>query len=215
MTSEKTAPYDEAATSLAIRRYEERLAKDPTSLAFAPLADLYRKVGRISDAVAVCREALKRVPRYTTARLVLAKTLVAAGDLETAQAELQIVIEQNPTDAAAHRALADLARQRGDVDAAIRHLEVAAESDPADRDARAMLRLLQAARPGSPESGLARVLRDDVFVTVTFGRICLEHGLVEEAAEIFTRLLRRDPLDPRAREGLEQVLRARSGRKRG
>jgi tetratricopeptide (TPR) repeat protein len=215
LTSEKGAPYDEPATSLAIRRYEERLAKDPASLAFAPLADLYRKVGRISDAVAVCRQGLRRVPRYTTARLILAKTLVAAGDLESAEAELRAVVEQSPKEAAAHRALAELARQRGDVDGAIRHLEVAVEGDPADRDSRAMLRLLQATRLGPPESGLARVLRDDVFVTATFGMICLEQGLVDEAAEIFTRLLRRDPLDQRARDGLEQAFRARSGRKRG
>jgi tetratricopeptide (TPR) repeat protein len=215
LTTEKDAPYDEAATALAIRRYEERLAKDPSSLAFAPLADLYRKVGRIADAVAVCREGLRRVPRYATARLVLAKTLVAAGDLEAAQAELGAVIEQNPRDAPARRALADLARQQGDVDGAIHHLEVAVASDPADRDSRAMLRLLQATRVGSSESGIARVLRDDVFVTRTFGTICLEHGLVEEAAEIFARLLRRDPLDQGARDGLEQAFRARSGRKRG
>ena len=34
---------EDAVAASAIRRYEERLAKDPTSLAFAPLADLYRK----------------------------------------------------------------------------------------------------------------------------------------------------------------------------
>ncbi len=215
MTSEKGAPYDEPATALAIRRYEERLAKDPASLAFAPLADLYRKVGRISDAVAVCREGLKRVPRYTTARLVLAKTLMAAGEPGAAQAELRAIIEQSPRDAPAHRALAEVARQRGDVDAAIHHLEAAVESDPADRDSRAMLRLFQTTRVGPLEPGIGRVLRDDVFVTLTFGVVCLDHGLVEEAAEIFTRLLRRDPLDQRARDGLEHALRARSSRKRG
>jgi len=42
----------------AIRRYEERLAKDPAGLAFAPLADAYRKAGREEDA----RSLLARRP---------------------------------------------------------------------------------------------------------------------------------------------------------
>ena len=37
----------------------------------------------------------------------------------------------------------------------------------------------------------------------------------EEAATVFTRLLRRDPASHAAREGLEQALRARAPRKRG
>lgn len=212
---ERASSYDEASTALAIRRYEERLAKDPGSLAFAPLADLYRKVGRIAEAVALCREGLRRVPRYTTARLVLAKTLVAAGDLEAAQAELGAILEISPTDGPTRRLLADLCRQRGDLDAAIQHLEVAVQADPADRDARTTLRLLQAGGAGPADAGLARVLRDDVFITATFGSVCLEQGLIEEAAEVFTRLLRRDPLNQRARDGLDQTLRARSSRKRG
>ena len=42
---------DDRALAEAIRRHEERLARDPESLAFAQLADLYRKAGRTGDAV--------------------------------------------------------------------------------------------------------------------------------------------------------------------
>ena len=66
---------EEAAVAPAIRRSEERLAKDPGSLAFAPLADLYRKAGRIPEAVQLCRDGLGRFPGYGTARLILAKAL--------------------------------------------------------------------------------------------------------------------------------------------
>ena len=105
-------------------------------------------------------------------------------------------------------------RARGDVDATVRHLQAALRLDPADRESRAALALLTAA-PAGGESGIARVLRDDTFVTVTFGNICLEQGLVEEAATVFTRLLRRDPANHAAREGLEGALRGRVPRKRG
>jgi tetratricopeptide (TPR) repeat protein len=215
LTSAKGGPYDDPATALAIRRYEERLARDPESLAFATLADLYRKVGRIPEAIALCRDGLRRVPHYTTARLILAKTLLAAGELVAARTELEAIAEGSPGDAECHRLLADLHRRRGDLEASVRHLETAVRLDPGDRDAKAALRLLRPGPGGVPEGGLGRILRDDLFVTATFGAVCLEQGLVEEAADIFGRLLRRDPADQRARDGLEQVLRAKSGRKRG
>lgn len=214
MTSPNEAPYDDSATAVAIRRYEERLARDPTSLVFATLADLYRKAGRISEAVALCREGLKRVPRYTTARLILAKAHLAAGELDAARAELNAILELSPGDAQCHRLLAEVHRRRGDLDASVRHLETAVRLDPGDRDSRTALKLLQGGG-GAPEGGLTRVLRDDTFATATFARVCLEQGLVEEAADLFARLVRRDAADVRAREGLEQALRAKSGRKRG
>jgi tetratricopeptide (TPR) repeat protein len=210
LTSRNAPPYDDPA----IRRYEERLAKDPSSLVFAALADLYRKANRIPEAVALCREGLARVPHYTTARLVLAKTYLAAGDLDAAHAELTAILDRSPRDAECHRLLADVRRRRGDVDGAVLHLESALRLDPGDREAKATLRLLRATTAGEAETGIARVLRDDVFATVTFGGVCLAQGLVEEAADVFARLLRRDPDDQRAREGLEQALRAKS-RKRG
>jgi tetratricopeptide (TPR) repeat protein len=61
----------------AMRRHEERLARDPGSLAFAQLADLYRKAGRTQDAIALCRQGLARYPQYATARLILAKAWLA------------------------------------------------------------------------------------------------------------------------------------------
>lgn len=205
-----------SALAPAIRRYEERLARDPSSLVFATLADLYRKVGRVTEAATLCREGLRRVPHYTTARLILAKSLIASGDLEGALGELAVIAEATPNDAQCQRLLAEVHRGRGDVDATVQHLKTAARLDPADRESRAALALLTAERPaGGGESGIARVLRDDTFATVTFGTICLEQGLVEEAATVFTRLLRHDPASHAAREGLEQALRARAPRKRG
>src|SRR5439155_1671900 len=84
LTMQTRAPYnrfdmsvDDPALAAAIRRHEERLARDPASLAFAQLADLYRKAGRTRQAVAVCRNGLLRYPHYTTARLILVKALAA------------------------------------------------------------------------------------------------------------------------------------------
>jgi tetratricopeptide (TPR) repeat protein len=202
------------ALAAAMRRHEERLARDPGSLAFAQLADLYRKAQRIDEAVALCRQGLTRYPQYTTARLILAKACLADGRVEEAAAEVRTALEQSPKDVQCLRLAAEIERRQGRVDAAAEHLERAVKVDPGDREARALLSLLRADPQAAAEgAGLARVLRDDTFVTLTFGTTCLEQGCLDEAAAVFTRLLRKDPNDSGAREGLEQTLRARSRRK--
>jgi tetratricopeptide (TPR) repeat protein len=207
-------PVEDPQTAQAIRRQEERLQRDPASLVFAQLADLYRKVGRTREAIALCREGLARYPHYTTARLILAKALMAEGELEAALAELTAILEVSPKDLQSHRLAAEIQRRRGGVDAVIAHLEAVTRLDPGDRESRALLGLLRTGAGTAAEAdGLGRVLGDDTFVTVTFGRVCLDQGLPEEAAQVFTRLLRGDPNNPEAREGLEQTLRARFRRK--
>ena len=202
------------ALAVAIRRHEERLARDPSSLAFAQLAELYRKAGRTQDAIALCRQGLARYPQYTTARLTLARTCLTEGRLDEAMTELRIVLEATPKDVQCLRLASEIERRRGNIDGAAEYLETAVKHDPSDRESRALLGLLRADPQAAAEaSGLARVLRDDTFVTLTFGAACLDQGCLDEAAAVFTRLLRKDPDNSRAREGLEQTLRARSRRK--
>jgi len=206
-------PVDDTATMAAIRRHEERLQRDPSSLAFAQLADLYRKAGRSRDAVALCRDGLARYPHYATARLILAKALLAEGDQEGALAEVARLLDAAPHDAEAHRLAAEISRRGGRLDAAVEHLEAAVRSDPADRDSRALLGMLRAEAPASESGGIARVLSDDTFVTPVFGALCLDQGLADEAAHVFTRILRKNPDNAEARAGLEQALRTRLRRK--
>lgn len=209
----KPAATDDAVVAAAIRRAEERLQRDPASLVFAQLADLYRKAGRTREAVALCREGLGRVPQYATARLILAKALLAEGALDEAVAEIETILAASPNDVPTRRLAAETERRRGRVDRAAEHLDVVVAADRTDRESRALLAVLRAAPGADESSGLARVLRDDTFVTPSFGAVCLEQGAPEEAALIFTRLLRRDPNHAGARDGLEQALRARLRRK--
>jgi hypothetical protein len=67
----------------------------------------------------------------------------------------------------------------------------------------------------SDNSALKQLLADDTFVTMSFARVCLEQGLVDEAAQIFLRLLGRDLRHVGAREGLEEALRLKTQRRKG
>jgi len=220
LTTQSTAPYNRSIMSVddalaaAIRRHEERLARDPASLAFAQLADLYRKAGRTREAVALCRNGLVKHPHYTTARLILAKALATEGALDQALAEIGAILDVTPQDVQCHRLAAEIHRRLGHIDRAVTHLEAAVRLEPADRESRSLLGLLRATpAPAGEASGLARVLADDTFATLAFGTLCLEQGCVEEAAQAFTRILRKDPDNHAARERLETTLRARARRK--
>jgi Flp pilus assembly protein TadD len=219
LTTQTTDPYkdlvmpaDDSTLSSAIRRLEERVGRDPSSLAFAHLADLYRKTGRSRDAVTLCRQGLARYPHYTTARLILAKALLAEGELDQALGEVQTILDANPGEAEAHRLAAEVHRRLGRLDTAVEHLEAVVRLDPADREARALLALLAVPPAGEP-SGLGRILSDDTFATVAFGTLCVEQGLGEEAVQVFARIIRKDPDNADARTGLEAALRLRLRRK--
>jgi len=139
LTTQTSAPYNRLAMPVndpaivgAIRRQEERLARDPASLAFAQLADLYRKAGRTRDAVALCRDGLARYPHYTTARLILAKALAADEQLAAALVELNAILEVSPKDLQCHLLSAEVHRRLGHIDEAVKHLEQAVELKPED-----------------------------------------------------------------------------------
>ena len=206
---------EDPVAAVAIKRYEERLARDPASLAFAPLADAYRKAGRSREAINLCREGLGRFPHYTTARLILAKAHLDDGNPEAALGELGIIVQAAPKDPQAHRLAAEIHRKAGRWEEARQHLERVVKLDAGDRESRLMLETLAAkGRPGEG-SPLGRVLADDTFATMSMGVLCIEQGLSDEAAQIFLRLNRKNPGDTRARARLEEALRARTQKRKG
>ena len=96
----------------ALRR---RIEKDPTSIAFAQLAEEYRRIGDYLAAVKVCRDGLARHPGYLSAQVTLGRALMELGQFDEASRELEGVLRTAPDNLAAIRALADIHQRRGDV----------------------------------------------------------------------------------------------------
>lgn len=191
------------------------MARDPGSLAFAALADAYRKAGRSRQAIELCREGLRRFPEYATARLILAKALRDGGDPEGALAEVRLILERNPADAQAHRLAGELERAVGRISDAVAHLRQAVALDPSDRESRQQLEMLDGATRSAGNSALQRLLADDTFATISFGTLCLNQGLTDEAAQVFLRILRREPGHGAARRKLDETLRVKTQRRKG
>jgi tetratricopeptide (TPR) repeat protein len=97
-----------------IDELKRRVQQDPASIAFAALADEYRRAGLFHDAVETCRAGLQRHPAYVSARVTLGRSLVELGEFQEATEHLEQVLRSAPENLAAIRALADLHRRNGE-----------------------------------------------------------------------------------------------------
>jgi tetratricopeptide (TPR) repeat protein len=165
------------ADDARIEALRKRLQKDPGSIAFAQLAEEYRRAGRFSEAIDVCRAGLARHPGYLSARVTLGRALLEVGDIESAQRELTDVLRVAPDNLSAIRGIAEVHRKKGEIPEALEQFRSAFEMAGPDptieevvRDLRreAMVAVLPApgggaappAAPG-PGAGAVPVVRAD------------------------------------------------------
>ena len=73
-----------------------RVLRDPASIAFAQLAEEYRRAGALEEAVEVCRAGLARHAGYLSARVTLGRALLELGQLDAALEELNAVLAGAP-----------------------------------------------------------------------------------------------------------------------
>jgi tetratricopeptide (TPR) repeat protein len=90
-----------------------RVQQDPSSIAFAQLAEEYRRASMFQEAVDVCHSGLEVHPSYLSARVTLGRSLVELGQLGEAQLELAQVLQSAPENLAAIRGLADVYHRQG------------------------------------------------------------------------------------------------------
>src|SRR6187551_2451607 len=91
-----------------IEELRRRVQLDPASIAFAALAEEYRRLGRNEDAIATCRSGLQRHPAYLSARVTLGRALIEMGEYDAAREELETVLRSAPENLAAIRGLAQI-----------------------------------------------------------------------------------------------------------
>jgi tetratricopeptide (TPR) repeat protein len=89
-----------------IEELRRRVQMDPASIAFAALAEEYRRQGRHEEAIETCRAGLQRHPSYLSARVTLGRALIETGEYDAASEELQTVLRSAPENLAAIRGLA-------------------------------------------------------------------------------------------------------------
>ena len=110
-----------------------RIQKDPSSIAFAQLAEECRRAGQFQESVDICRAGLDIHAGYLSARVTLGRALVELNQLEEAQTELELVLKSAPENLAAIRGVADIHHRRGELKEALTYYRTAlalARNDP-------------------------------------------------------------------------------------
>lgn len=130
------------ADNSRIDELRRRVQLDPASIAFAALAEEYRRAGHYEEAIATCQAGLQRHPAYLSARVTLGRSLLEIGRYDEAREELEHVLRAAPENLAAIRGLAEIHHRMGELPEALEQYR----SAPAPA----------AARPGEPQEEAAR-----------------------------------------------------------
>src|SRR5882672_3426396 len=136
-----------------------RVHKDPSSIAFAQLAEELRRAGQYQESIDTCRAGLVLHPGYLSARVTLGRALLERNQLEEAQGELEHVLKNAPENLAAIRGLGEIHHRRGELKEALAQYRAAlalARNDPDLEETVAQLaRQVEPQKPAIPTDGLS------------------------------------------------------------
>jgi tetratricopeptide (TPR) repeat protein len=176
-----------------IEELRRRIQKDPASIAFAQLAEEYRRAGRFAEAIETCRTGLTYHPGYLSAHVTLGRALIETGDLQAAADALSRVHAAAPDNLAAIKALADIRLRRGEREEALALYGRAVALAPHDPELEHLAGIVTDESPGPAPApvGTPAAPADSAG----------PRPPVEPAAEVVSR-----PPEPSAPETLEQVV---------
>ncbi len=172
-------------TEIEIQEYRKKLAENPAGLIFLPLAEIYRNNAMYEEAAELCVKGLSYHPDYISARLFLAKLRLEKNRSAEAAEELKKVTEIDPDNIMAHTLLEGIYRTAGNPELAkaagekINSIASAAAESPAEKN------------PG--------------METVTMAEVYFKQGLLDEAMEVYEKIVKRNPLEVNAAARLKEL----------
>ncbi len=172
-------------TEIEIEEYRKKLADNPASLIFLPLADLFRKNRLYDEAIETCAKGLSFHPDYISARLFLAKIRLEQNMPAEAAEELKKITEIDPDNIMAHTMLEGIYRQSGSPELA-----------------NAAVKKINSIASTPPEASLEK---NPGMETVTMAEVYFKQGLLDEAMGVYEKIVKRNPLDVNASSRLQEL----------
>jgi Tfp pilus assembly protein PilF len=185
-----------------LKKMEQEVEADSASRLFVPLADAYIKQNRLDDARRVLDGGLVHHPDHVAARGLLAQIYLQQSEIDLARGELLRIISINPENIQAYKRLATLHKGGGDTVAAFEACAAILKIDSSDREAKAMhAELTRALSEGAP----------DGVVSGTLAMLYTDQGHHDKAAEVYKKLLEKEPNHEAYRQGLEATIKKIEG----
>ncbi len=91
-----------------IERYQNEYEKNPNSRLFAPLAEAYRRIGRLAEAQELCKRGTQIHANFASGRLAYAKVLLDLDIPEEAYLQLKKATELSPDNILAFHLLGEV-----------------------------------------------------------------------------------------------------------
>ena len=201
-----------------IGSYLQIVAKDPSSTAFVPLAEAYRQIGLLDDALEAARLGTKMLPHFSPGFSTMGRILGQMGRLDEAMSAYARALSIDRQSQSALVGLARLHLIRAERDLARKILKQAKEFHPDDDKITDMLIALDLPRPWAEikqasKSKAAAVLPEDIvpvapiapIPTATLAEIYVKQGLLDEAVKVYEDILKQNPANEAARERVLQL----------
>ncbi|MEW6056506.1 MAG: tetratricopeptide repeat protein [Bdellovibrionota bacterium] len=115
-------------------KYLKMFQENPRSKIFAPLAESYRKIGLVDEAIEICREGLAVHPDFIGGKVALARAYADKQSYAQVRALLAPIIEHVPDNLVAQRLLADACLSLGHVKEALESYKMLLYFNPNDHE---------------------------------------------------------------------------------
>lgn len=211
-----------------IAGYLEILNKDPRSTVFVPLAEAYRRMGLLDDALDVATRGVRALPTFSPGYAILGRIQTQRGALDGASAAFEKALLIERENLSALKGLARVRMLQGDRGRALELVQRAVALTPDDAVAQQMLaalRSLPAGRPlaaapvkqdmpemsaaPTPEPELESEVMtvsprspDEPISTPTIAEIYIRQGFLQRAVKVYRDLLEADPHNEEIRQKL-------------
>ncbi len=129
--------------SSLIIKYNAKLKKNPASPVFAPLAEIYIKMGQYDDALSVLRQGLEHNPKSIFGYICLAECYKERAEHELSFATLKPLISSYPENLRLQRLFADAAYNTGKYDEALEAYKRILFLNPRDEDVALIVKKLE------------------------------------------------------------------------
>ncbi|MCH7761103.1 tetratricopeptide repeat protein [candidate division TA06 bacterium] len=139
-----------------IERLSAKLAKDPNSLVFAPLADAYRRSNLVEEAIDIAKRGLEIHPNYLSARNVLGSCYRDKRMYELAREQFEMVLERDSQNLKALRMCGDLLVTMRRDEEGIEKYRHLLEVDPFDKEVKDILEKMSGETPDEKAGSIAR-----------------------------------------------------------
>jgi len=126
-----------------IKKFEDMLAKDPHSYCFAPLSELYRKLGLLDDALNTAKRGAEVHPEYLGGQIALGRAYFEKGMNAEAKLSLEKVAKATPENLLAQKLLYRIYHEEGNAPAAENALQLLVAFNPEDMESREALEAIR------------------------------------------------------------------------